>query len=142
MIEFSFATPFDLKDTEALKQWISTVIAAEGYELGEIGFVFCDDEYLHNLNMEFLDHDTLTDIISFDYRMGNQINGELYISVERVEDNAEVYGVPFTKELHRVMVHGVFHCCGYNDKSEEEKRLMRRKEDWALALLDLDYPEN
>lgn len=133
MIEFNFETDFELADEPKLQNWIRETILSEGYEVGEIIYVFCDDAYLHKLNVEFLNHDTLTDIISFDYCLGKQINGEIYISVERVRENAHEYEVSFERELQRVMIHGIFHYCGYGDKSEEEEQMMRKKEDLALA---------
>jgi len=135
MIEFNFETDFDLTDKERLSNWIERTISEEGYEVGDISYVFCDDDYLHKLNMEFLKHDTLTDIISFDYCMGRQINGEIFISVDRVRENAEEFGVSFEQELYRVMIHGILHYCGYGDKTDEEERVMRKKEDGALANL-------
>lgn len=140
MIDFSFESEFELLEEVRLKEWISDIIVSENFELGELSYVFCDDDYLLKLNIEFLGHDTLTDIISFDYRMGKQINGEIFISVERVEENASIFSVPFEKELHRVMIHGVLHYCGYKDKTPEDEVLMRFKEDQALTILGLDYP--
>lgn len=135
MIEFNFETNFELNNETALLKWISEIIISEGYELGEILYVFCDDEYLHKLNIEFLKHDTLTDIISFDYRVGKQINGEIYISVERVAENAKDFKTNFQDELHRVIIHGILHFCGYKDKSESEESSMRTKEDDSLEKL-------
>lgn len=135
MIEFNFETDFELNNETALKKWISEIIFSEGYEFGEILYVFCDDEYLHKLNIEYLNHDTLTDIISFDYKVGKQINGEIYISVERVAENANDFKTNFQDELHRVMIHGILHFCGYKDKSESEESSMRAKEDESLEKL-------
>src|SRR5690554_6547107 len=124
MIDFCFDTEFELLEQDRLKDWITKTTISEGFEVGEISYVFCDDEHLHKLNVEFLGHDTLTDIISFDYGMGKQINGEIFISVERVSENAITYSVPFQKELHRVMIHGVLHYCGHKDKSPAEEANM------------------
>ena len=135
MIEFNFETDFKLGNDTLLNEWISNVITSEGFEVGEVHYIFCDDEFLHKLNVEFLNHDTLTDVISFDYRMGNQINGEIFISVERVQDNAKDFNNSFEDELHRVMIHGILHFCGYKDKTDEEEALMRNKENEALSLL-------
>ncbi|SRR5690554_4774106 len=135
MIEFSFETDFQLGNVAILEAWISNIILSEGFELGELSYVFCDDDFLHKLNLEFLDHDTLTDILTFDYRIGKQINGEIFISIDRVSDNASLYRVQFKDELHRVMIHGVLHLCGYKDESDTEKRVMRQKEDEALGGL-------
>lgn len=139
MIDFSFDTEFELQEQDRLKDWIANTINAEGFELGEISYVFCDDDYLHKLNVEFLGHDTLTDIISFDYGMGKQVNGEIFISVERVAENAITYNVPFEKELHRVIIHGILHYCGYKDKTSTEENNMRLLEDKALSELGCDY---
>ena len=135
MIEFNFETNFELNNESNLQKWISGIIISEGFELGEIVYIFCNDEYLHKLNVEFLDHDTLTDVISFDYSLGKQINGEIYISVERVADNAKDFKTNFENELHRVMIHGILHFCGYKDKSELHEQTMRDKEDESLETL-------
>lgn len=139
MIDFSFESEFELLEQERLKEWIADLIFSEGFEMGEISYVFCNDEFLHKLNVEFLGHDTLTDIISFDYGLGNEINGEIFISIERVLENSGIYNVPFEKELHRVMIHGILHYCGFKDKTEEDEELMRLKEDQALTELDFPY---
>ena len=97
--------------------------------------MFCDDNYLHKLNVDFLQHDTLTDIISFDYSVGKELHGDIFISIERVKDNAQDLGVDFETELHRVMIHGILHYCGYKDKSKEDKMVMRQKEDFYLSKL-------
>lgn len=135
MIDFNFETEFDLKNQSNLKEWIENVITGEGFDVGEISYVFCDDDFLLQLNVEFLAHNTLTDILSFDYRVGKQINGEIYISVERVADNANDFNSSFENELHRVMIHGILHFCGYKDKTDAEESNMRKKEDECLALL-------
>ncbi|MEJ6675716.1 MAG: rRNA maturation RNase YbeY, partial [Polaribacter sp.] len=103
------------------------------FEEGEVSYIFCDDEYLHKLNLEFLEHDTLTDIISFDNSLGNQINGDIFISVERVKENANSFNASFENELHRVIIHGILHYCGYKDKTKKDADLMRSKEDAALS---------
>lgn len=135
MIQFNYETDFSLEDEDRLAAWISSVITSEGFTEEEINYIFCDDEYLFKLNVEFLDHDTLTDIISFDYSIGKIIQGDIFISVERVKENAEDFNVEFLNELHRVMVHGVLHYCGYKDKSETDEALMRSKEDFYLKQL-------
>ena len=104
-------------------------------EIGDITFVFCDDNYLHKINLEFLDHDTYTDIITFDYSVGKEIISEIYVSTDRVEENAKKYKQTFENEIHRVMIHGVLHLCGYNDKLAEEREIMRDKENHYLSLL-------
>lgn len=135
MINFNYETDFKLDSEVAISNWILDTIANEKHKVEEINYVFCDDEYLHKLNVEFLNHDTLTDIISFDYSVGKIIQGDIFISVERVAENAMDFKVPFENELNRVMVHGVLHYCGYKDKSEDEAKLMRQKEDFYLARL-------
>lgn len=135
MIEFDSLNDFQLEDQSLLRDWITDIILFEGYELGEILFAFCDDNYLHKLNLEFLKHDTLTDVITFDYNMGKQVNSEIYISVDRVRENALEFGVSFEQELHRVIIHGILHLCGYKDESPSEEEEIRLKEDQALVLL-------
>jgi rRNA maturation RNase YbeY len=135
MIEFNYETDFNLEDESLLKDWISTVASEQNFEVGEINYIFCDDAYLHKLNVEFLDHDTLTDIISFDNSLGKLLNGDIFISVERVKDNAADFKVSFQDELHRVMIHGVLHYMGYKDKSIDEKKMMRNQENLALEKI-------
>ena len=134
MIEFYSETDFKIEDTKALSHWISEIILHENHELGDLTYVFCDDAYLHKLNVQFLNHDTLTDIISFDNSLGKQIHGEIYISVERVKENAATYQVAFLEELHRVIIHGVLHFCGYKDKTKKQQETMSCKENEALDL--------
>jgi len=136
MISFNYETDFKLNSEEKISKWIVDTILSEDYKLEEINYVFCDDEYLHKLNLEFLNHDTLTDIISFDNSVGKIIQGDIFISVERVADNAKDFGVSFENELQRVMIHGVLHYCGYKDKTDEEATLMREKENHYLSVLE------
>jgi probable rRNA maturation factor len=136
MIDFFYQTDFTLQKEQEISSWISEIITSEGFVEGDITYVFCDDDYLYNLNKEFLHHDTLTDIISFDYSLGKQIHGEIYISVERVTDNAKSFNTAFDNELHRVIIHGVLHYCGYKDKLDNEASLMRSKEEEALIKRD------
>src|SRR5690606_18692821 len=105
------------------------VIASEEKKLEEICYIFCDDEYLLNLNEEFLQHDTYTDIITFDYSVGKILQGDIYISTERVKENSDEFNVSFEEELRRVIIHGVLHLCGYKDKTKEQSLLMRQKEE-------------
>lgn len=133
MISFNYETDFKLKDEAFFSDWISNVIMSEGFKEGDINYIFCSDNYLHKINVDFLNHDTLTDIISFDYSVGKELHGDVYISVDRVEDNAKDFEVSFDDELSRVLVHGVLHYCGYKDKTEEDKKLMRSKEDEYLS---------
>jgi rRNA maturation RNase YbeY len=135
MITFNYENSFFLKDEKFLKVWIENIALEQEFEVGEINYIFCDDEYLHKLNVEFLQHDTLTDIISFDNSLGKLISGDIFISTERVEDNAKDFKVSFEDELHRVMIHGVLHYMGYKDKSVEDKTSMRNAENSALVQL-------
>lgn len=137
-IVFSSANEFELRQEKSIRNWLFSTIESENKNLGEIGFVFCDDAFLLNLNQEYLQHDTFTDIISFDYSFGNTLQGEIYISTERVKENAEKYDTSFENELRRVMVHGVLHLCGYKDKTTEEKEKMKQKEDEKLQLFHVE----
>lgn len=134
MIDFNYETEFSLSNEEEMATWLSRVIESESKKEGEINYIFCDDEYLHKINVEYLAHDTLTDVISFDYSVGNEINGDCFISIERVTDNAKDYNVSFDEELKRVIVHGLLHYCGYKDKGESEELLMRLKEDEKITM--------
>lgn len=136
MISFNYENSFQLNNENLIENWIDTVIKKEGFEIGEINYIFCDDTYLHKLNLEFLQHDTLTDIISFDNSLGKMLSGDIFISTERVADNANDFNVSFNDELHRVMIHGVLHYMGFKDKSELEKKEMRTAENNALILLN------
>jgi len=134
MISFNYETDFELSDETAISEWLSNVIISESKKEGDINYIFCDDEYLHKINVEYLDHDTLTDIISFDYSVGNELHGDIFVSVERVVDNAKDFNVSFDEELKRVLVHGILHYAGYKDKSEEDELKMRQKEDEKLLI--------
>ncbi|RRJ94170.1 rRNA maturation RNase YbeY [Flavobacterium macacae] len=134
MISFNYETDFELSDETAISNWLSQVILSESKKEGDINYVFCDDEYLHKINVEYLDHDTLTDIISFDYSIGNELHGDIFVSVERVADNAKDYEVTFDEELKRVLVHGILHYAGYKDKSEDDELKMRQKEEEKMAM--------
>ena len=138
MINFNYETEFTLDNEEAFADWLSAVIVSESKNEGEINYIFCDDEYLHKINVEYLNHDTLTDIISFDYTVGNELNGDIFVSVERVEDNAKDFNVSFIEELKRVLAHGILHYCGYKDKSDSEAELMRSKEDEKIAMFHVE----
>ncbi len=137
MINFNYELDFKLLDEEELSIWISSVISSEEFREGDINYIFCDDEYLHKLNVEFLSHNTLTDIISFDFSVGKELHGDIFISVERVKDNAKDFKVSFDDELKRVLVHGVLHYCGYKDKIDEDAKKMRAKENHYLDQLNL-----
>lgn len=139
MISFNYETDFELENEAQYEEWISRIIESEGFDEGEINYIFCDDEYLHKINVEYLDHDTLTDIISFDYSVGNLIQGDIFVSVERVQDNANDFNVSFEEELKRVLSHGVLHYCGYKDKSPEDEALMRSKEEEKMQMFHVEH---
>ena len=135
MISFNYETTFIIEDEIKISNWISKVISSEEFKEGDINYVFCDDDYLLKLNIEFLNHDTLTDIISFDNTIGKILQGDIFISIERVKENANNFNVSFQEELSRVIVHGILHYCGYNDKTDEEAKLMRAKENFYINQL-------
>ncbi len=134
MVRFFFENKFALKNRRAIKLWLDQVAKNEKKSIEGVNYIFCDDDYLLEKNMKYLKHNTLTDIISFDYSLGDALLGDVFISTERVAENAVTLGVEQTKELHRVMVHGLLHYCGYKDKTLKEKELMRMKEDYYLSL--------
>lgn len=136
MITFNSETSFTLKNQKKLVKWIGDVISSEGFQDGEINYIFCDDSYLNKINQEFLNHDTFTDIISFDYTLGKEVGGDIFISIERVLENAEKFNEEFETELHRVMIHGILHFMGYKDKTKKDKTLMRTKEDEKIFILN------
>ncbi|UZH56799.1 rRNA maturation RNase YbeY [Salinimicrobium tongyeongense] len=138
MINFYSENDFELKDVSGFENWIKRVIASEGKKTGEISFIFCDDDYLLEINRKYLDHDTFTDIISFDTSVGNILNGDIFISTQRVRENAGEYNVAFEEELQRVVIHGVLHLCGYKDKSKDEEQLMRRKEEEKMEMFHVE----
>ena len=138
MISFNYESDFSLEQEEVYASWIETIVESENKILGEISYIFCDDEYLHTINMQYLNHDTLTDIISFDYTEGDVISGDIFVSIERVEDNAKDFKVSFGEELKRVLAHGVLHYCGYKDKSEKDALLMRSKEEEKIKLFHVE----
>ena len=133
MISFNYETKFVLDNESEISEWITNTILEENCKVGDIDYIFCSDDYLHKLNVDFLNHDTLTDIISFDYSVGKELHGEIYISIDRVRENASEFKVSFEDELARVIIHGVLHYCGYKDKSVDDEKLMRSKENYYLA---------
>ena len=139
MISFNYETDFELENEAQYEDWISRIIESEGFDEGEINYIFCDDDYLHKINVEYLDHDTLTDIISFDYTVGNLIQGDIFVSIERVKDNANDFNVSFDEELKRVLSHGVLHYCGYKDKSPKDEALMRSKEEEKMQMFHVEH---
>ncbi|CAM4080431.1 rRNA maturation RNase YbeY [Gillisia hiemivivida] len=137
-INFYSENEFKLEDEARYASWIENVITSEGRTLEEISYIFCDDEYLLKINIEYLDHDTYTDIITFDYSAGKILQGEIYISTDRVRENSETFNVKFEDELRRVLSHGVLHLSGYKDKTEEEATLMRSKEEEKMKLFHVE----
>ena len=138
MIDFNFEdVEFDLPDKNTLTDWIKLAVESEGKILGDITYVFCSDEYLWNMNKQYLNHDYYTDIITFDYCEGKKLSGDLFISIDSVRENAVEYGVEFDDELHRVMVHGLLHLIGYDDHTPEEEKTIHEKEDYYLKLRNI-----
>ncbi len=138
MITFNYECDFKLEEELVYSAWIEKLIDSENLNVGTINYIFCDDDYLHQINVQYLDHDTLTDIISFDYREGDTISGDMFISIERVRDNASDFDVLFLDELHRVMAHGILHYCGYKDKSDVDEILMRQKENEKMLMFHVE----
>lgn len=125
---------FSLKGVEAVRKWIQNIIISENKQVGEIAYIFCSDDYLHQINLEHLAHDTYTDIITFNYCEEDMVSADVFISIDRVKENAALFTTSFGDELHRVMAHGILHLVGYNDKTKEEKKCMRSKEDFYISL--------
>jgi probable rRNA maturation factor len=127
--------PYSLKQKTIIKRWLIDSAKKEGFSIKDLNYIFCSDDYLLSINQEHLKHDYYTDIISFDYTEKQLISGDIFISIDRVKDNAKTYNQEFIKELYRVMIHGVLHFMGYKDKTTNEKQVMRAKEDAFVALL-------
>ena len=125
----------DIKNKLKIRQWINSVVTSEGKKLGDVNYIFCSDEYILKVNQEALDHDYYTDIITFDYCEGAVVSGDLFISIDRVKDNATHLKESLNRELSRVMIHGILHLCGYGDKSDTEEKLMREKENYNINKL-------
>lgn len=125
---YSEELDFQLADQHLFEDWLQQIAKSEGHEIESLSYIFCTDDFLLKKNQEYLDHNTLTDIITFQYS-DSPLSGDVFISIERVEENAKKYDVDFMHELKRVMAHGVLHLCGYKDKTDEEKKVMRKKED-------------
>ncbi len=138
MINFFFeGIEYNVNEAE-ISHWIDRTIVSEGKKEGDINYIFCDDMYLLKINQDYLNHDTYTDIVTFDYSVGNELNGEIYISIERVRENAVEYNEDIEEELRRVIIHGILHMCGYKDKTEDEGRVMREKENEKLKLFHVE----
>ncbi len=127
-------TKYRLPEKKKIRQWIKNAALSEGFQVGNIAFILCLDQDLLAVNQTYLNHDTLTDIITFDYSEGNEINGDIYISIDRIQENARTYQNLVLQELHRVIIHGIMHLCGYEDKRASEKLEMTDKEDYYLSL--------
>ena len=134
MIDFQFINVRTI-DLNSTRDWIERIIFSEKKILGDIMFVFCDDQFLLKRNIKYLNHDTLTDVISFDYSNEKKVSGDILISIDRVKENAKLYNQTFSTELNRVMAHGLLHLLGYNDKSKEEAKIMKSKENYYLSKL-------
>ncbi|MET3536930.1 rRNA maturation RNase YbeY [Chryseobacterium limigenitum] len=132
MIQFFYENLQESVSTDYTK-WLEDIILSEGKKLGDINYIFCDDEYLLKVNQDYLLHDYYTDIITFDYVKGKTISGEIFVSLQRISDNASTLSKEYEEELRRVLAHGILHLSGYKDKTEEEEQLMRSKEDFYLA---------
>ena len=130
-------TSFVFKDRRLNNRWLKLVAESEIRRLGDISIIFCSDKKILEVNLEYLQHDYYTDIITFDYCEGDRLNGDLFISIDSVKENASYYGVEFSEELNRVIVHGILHLIGYDDHSEKDKKLMRQKENYYLSLREL-----
>lgn len=134
MINFFTETDFELQDQEYYRDWINACMDREKKKVGNVNVIFCNDDYLLEINQNHLDHDYYTDIITFDYSGENQLNGDIFISIDRVADNSYDYKTTFDSELNRVIIHGFLHMCGYGDKTETEEKTMRAKEDECLLM--------
>ena len=132
MIDYQFIKTKKIQ-LKSCNNWLEQVVATENKKLGDIIFVFCKDDYLLEKNITFLKHNTLTDVITFDYSKGEKITGDILISIDRVQENSKIFNVSFLNELNRVMVHGLLHLLGYNDKNKKDAKLMKSKEDFYLS---------
>lgn len=138
MIEFHYETDFLLGDETKYAEWVNRVVVSEDGSYQQIDYIFCSDTYLWDMNKKYLSHDTFTDIITFDYSIGKRVGGDIFISIERVRENAKLFKTGFEKELLRVMAHGLLHLFGYKDKSDADKSLMRTKEEEKIKLFHVE----
>jgi len=138
MINFHYETDFNALNQEDYSNWINAILESEDFNLSTLDYIFCDDSYLLKINQDYLDHNTYTDIITFDYTVGKIIGGDVFISVERVKENASKFNVQFQNELHRVMAHGILHLMGYKDKTKEESLVMRNKEEEKIKMFHVE----
>ncbi|WP_288789873.1 rRNA maturation RNase YbeY [uncultured Elizabethkingia sp.] len=132
MINYFYENVAPVSDEEKRAKWLEQLILEEGKKQGDINYILCDDEYLLEINRQYLDHDYYTDIITFDYCKGKIISGDIFLSLQRVLDNASMLETKLEEELNRVLAHGILHLCGYKDKTEEEQKIMRSKEDYYI----------
>ncbi len=139
MIEFYFETDFELHDKKRFVEWVAQIVTSEGRESGDLSFVFCDDTYLLEINQKFLGHDSLTDVITFNYSDDNILFGDVFISIERLKENSCKFNSEFVDELRRVMAHGVLHLLGYDDKSDKDSKEMRAKEEEKMKLFHVEH---
>jgi len=137
-ISFVYETPFELNNPESVQNWISNCLERNDSHAKQISIAFMDDDALLQINKTFLSHDYLTDVITFDYSVGKEISSDIAISVDRVRENASSQGNDFDEELRRVIIHGILHCCGYNDKTTQEKTLMTQKENECLEMFHVE----
>lgn len=138
MIDFHYKIDYEIVEEKVHAKWVSEIIGTEARAVGQIDYIFCDDAYLLAMNQKYLEHDTLTDIITFDYAEGDLVSGDIFISIERVRENASIFNVEFEKELLRVMAHGILHLLGYGDKEKDEALVMRKKEDEKIKLFHVE----
>ncbi len=139
MIHYFFENTEEISLPTNTEEWLKDLIISEEKKPGKITYIFCDDEYLLKVNQDFLDHDYYTDIITFDYVKGKTISGDIFVSLQRISDNASTLSNSFDKELKRVLAHGVLHLCGYKDKSEDDEKLMRSKEDFYINKYEEEF---
>ncbi|MBA5247097.1 rRNA maturation RNase YbeY [Marnyiella aurantia] len=135
MIEYFFEDIDQIQIEPTIKEWLIQLIKSEGFKVGQVNYIFCNDEYLLKVNRDFLNHDYYTDVITFDYVKGKTVSGDIFVSLPRISENAEQLGSSFVTELKRVLAHGILHLCGYKDKTTEEAAEMRNKEEFYLALI-------
>jgi rRNA maturation RNase YbeY len=138
MIEFQYLIDFELVNTVKYTRWLNALVAAEGKLTGEVTYIFTHDEYVRRLNSQYLNHDYYTDILTFDNSSGNLLEGDIYISIDRVRENCEKFSESFNLELLRVMAHGLLHMMGYNDKTEAQIMAMKEKEEWAITMFHVE----
>lgn len=135
MIEYFFEDIDQIQIESTIKEWLIQLIKSEGFKVGQVNYIFCNDEYLLKVNRDFLNHNYYTDVITFDYVKGKTVSGDIFVSLPRISENAEQLGSSFVTELKRVLAHGILHLCGYKDKTTQEAAEMRNKEEFYLALI-------